>query len=300
MCPSYRVTREEEDATRGRARLLMEMVRGEVITDGWRSREVLDALDLCLACKGCRKECPVDVDMATYKAEFLAHHYHRRRRPMSHYSMGWLPVLARYAAVAPGLVNALGATPGVASLLKLAGGIDTRRDLPAFARQRFTSWFAGQPRQEGGEPLILWPDTFTSNFHPEVGKAAVAVLAAAGFEPQLPASPVCCGLTWISTGQLGRAKRELTRTIKALRPAMEAGQRIVVLEQAARRCSAATRRNCSAPTMRACSPGRPGRSPRYSPRPAGRRRVRPLAGPFSPRCIATSTPSWVSIPTSGC
>ncbi|HUC57982.1 MAG TPA: FAD-binding and (Fe-S)-binding domain-containing protein [Streptosporangiaceae bacterium] len=230
MCPSYRVTREEEDATRGRARLLMEMVRGDVIADGWKSAEVRDALDLCLACKACRKECPVDVDMATYKAEFLAHHYHRRLRPMSHYSMGWLPLLARGAAVAPGIVNAIGRAPGVAGLLKLAGGIDRRRDLPVFARERFTSWYAGQPRGKGGEPVILWPDTFTDNFHPEVGQAAVKVLSAAGFEVQVPREPACCGLTWISTGQLGRAKRELTRAIKVLRPALEAGQRVVVLE----------------------------------------------------------------------
>jgi FAD/FMN-containing dehydrogenase len=142
MCPSYRVTREEEHSTRGRSRLLMEMVRGEVITDGWHSAEVRDALDLCLACKGCRKDCPVDVDMATYKAEFLAHHYSGRVRPASHYSMGWLPLLAVLAAAAPGAVNAAGRAPGLSRLLKLAGGIDTQRELPRFASQRFTRWYA--------------------------------------------------------------------------------------------------------------------------------------------------------------
>src|SRR5215813_13054709 len=118
MCPSYRATREEEHSTRGRSRLLMEMVRGEVITDGWHSTEVLDALDLCLACKGCRKECPVDVDMATYKAEFLAHHYAGRIRPAAHYSMGWLPLLARLITAVPGLatvVNLAAPLPGISS-----------------------------------------------------------------------------------------------------------------------------------------------------------------------------------------
>jgi FAD/FMN-containing dehydrogenase/Fe-S oxidoreductase len=230
MCPSYRVTREEEHATRGRARLLMEMVRGEVITDGWRSAEVRDALDLCLACKGCRKDCPVDVDMATYKAEFLAHHYKGRPRPASHYSMGWLPVLALLASRAPRVVNAASRAPGLSRLLKLAGGIDAQRELPRFARQRFTRWHARRGPGPSGPPVIVWPDTFTNNFHPEVGKAAVAVLEDAGFRVEVPARPLCCGLTWISTGQLGTAARVLKRTIAALRPAMEAGQRVVVLE----------------------------------------------------------------------
>src|SRR5207248_4172687 len=118
MCPSYRVTREEEHSTRGRSRLLMEMVRGEVVRDGWHSAEARDALDLCLACKGCRKDCPVEVDMATYKAEFLAHHYKGRLRPAAHYSMGWLPVAALLAARAPGLVNAAGRAPLLGRLIK--------------------------------------------------------------------------------------------------------------------------------------------------------------------------------------
>jgi FAD/FMN-containing dehydrogenase/Fe-S oxidoreductase len=230
MCPSYRVTREEEHSTRGRARLLMEMVRGEVITSGWHSSEVRDALDLCLACKGCRKDCPVDVDMATYKAEFLAHHYSGRLRPAAHYSMGWLPVLALLAAGAPGLVNAAGRAPGLSRLLKLAGGIDAQRELPQFARQRFARWYARRGRRRSGQPVILWPDTFTNNFHPDVGRAAVAVLEDAGYSVTVPAKPLCCGLTWISTGQLGVASHVLRRTIAALRPALTAGQRVVVLE----------------------------------------------------------------------
>jgi FAD/FMN-containing dehydrogenase/Fe-S oxidoreductase len=230
MCPSYRVTREEEHATRGRARLLMEMVRGEVITDGWHSEEVRDALDLCLACKGCRKECPVDVDMATYKAEFLAHHYAGRVRPAAHYSMGWLPAAALLASAAPGVVNTAGHLPGLGRLIKRAGGIDERRELPRFARQRFTRWYSRRGRRPGGKPVLLWPDTFTNSFHPEVGQAAVAVLEDAGFQVELPAKNLCCGLTWVSTGQLGVARRVLSRTIAALRPALQAGWPVVVLE----------------------------------------------------------------------
>jgi Fe-S oxidoreductase len=234
MCPSYRVTREEEHSTRGRARLLAEMVRGEVVTEGWRSQEVRDALDLCLACKGCRKECPVGVDMATYKAEFLAHHYAGRVRPAAHYSMGWLPVIARLVTAVPGLpsmVNLAGRTPGISRLAKRAGGIDARRALPRFAGERFTSWFTRRPAaQASGRRVILWPDTFSNNFHPEVAKAAVTVLERAGFTVDVPAKPLCCGLTWISTGQLGVAERVLRRTVKALLPGLRAGVPVVVLE----------------------------------------------------------------------
>ena len=237
MCPSYRVTREEEHSTRGRARLLMEMVRGEVVTGGWHSAEVRDALDLCLACKGCRKECPVGVDMATYKAEFLAHHYAGRVRPAAHYSMGWLPVIARLVTAVPGLpgmVNLAGRTPGISAMTKRAGGIDARQTLPRFAARRFTSRparRAGALRPPGQRRrVILWPDTFSNNFHPEVAEAAVTVLERAGFQVQVPGKPLCCGLTWISTGQLGMAQRMLRRTIRALRPELRAGVPVVVLE----------------------------------------------------------------------
>ncbi|BBZ49043.1 FAD-binding protein [Mycobacterium heidelbergense] len=233
MCPSYRATQEEEHSTRGRARLLFEMVQGDVITDGWRSTEVHDALDLCLACKGCLSDCPVNVDMATYKAEFLFHHYRGRFRPMAHYSMGWIPFWARLAAAAPSLLNAVMHSPGLSTLLKKAGGIDARRELPRFADERFTAWFAHRP--VGGTPpsrgrVVLWPDSFVNNFEPDVGKAAVAVLESAGFEVEVPRRAVCCGLTWISTGQLRVAKRVLRRTLTALGPALRTGTPVVVLE----------------------------------------------------------------------
>ncbi|TYB42416.1 FAD-binding and (Fe-S)-binding domain-containing protein [Actinomadura chibensis] len=244
MCPSYRVTHEERHTTRGRSRLLLEMMRGmqeggedAVVKDGWRSKDVHEALDLCLACKGCKSDCPVNVDMATYKAEFLSHHYRHRVRPRSHYSMGWLPVWARLAALAPGAVNALAHAPVLDRAVKAAGGIDRRRTLPRFARQRLTTWFRerdgerGEREERADAPaVVLWPDTFTDNFHPSAGQAAVRVLEAAGFRVEMPPPGLCCGLTWISTGQLGVAARALRRTARALAPRLRAGTPVIVLE----------------------------------------------------------------------
>ncbi|MFF4771776.1 FAD-binding and (Fe-S)-binding domain-containing protein [Microtetraspora fusca] len=232
MCPSYRATREEKHSTRGRARLLFEMVNGGVIDDGWRSEAVMDALDLCLACKGCKSDCPVNVDMATYKAEFMAHHYAGRLRPRAHYSMGWLPVWARLAAIAPDLVNFVTGTPPLDALVKRIGGITRERALPPFAAARFSrSYRRRGPHGDGhrGE-VLLWPDTFTDNFHPEVGVAAVRVLERAGFTVRLPRAAACCGLTWISTGQLGVARKVIERTLGVLREEIRAGLPIVGLE----------------------------------------------------------------------
>ncbi|MFE9656461.1 FAD-binding and (Fe-S)-binding domain-containing protein [Micromonospora sp. NPDC006431] len=236
MCPSYMATREEEHSTRGRARLLFEMLdgtaRGGVIADGWRSNAVRDALDLCLACKGCKADCPVNVDMATYKAEFLSHHYQGRLRPRAHYSMGWLPAVAAVAARAPRTVNALAQAPGLSRLAKLLGGVDQRREIPVFATESFQRWFAR--RTPGGDgsrgEVLLWPDTFTNHFHPGIAQAAVEVMEAAGWRVRVPDQAVCCGLTWISTGQLGVAKRVLQRTVDVLRPHLRAGTPVVGLE----------------------------------------------------------------------
>jgi FAD/FMN-containing dehydrogenase/Fe-S oxidoreductase len=234
ICPSYRVTREEEHSTRGRARLLFEMVRNDSpVPSDWRSREVHDALDLCLACKGCKTDCPVNVDMATYKAEFLHHHYAGRLRPRAHYSMGWLPAVARLVALAPRTVNALSSLPWVARTAKAVGGIAPERNIPLFAEQRFTDWWRerGGPRGDGhrGE-VVVWPDTFTNHFHSAIGKAAVEVLEAAGFRVKVPRSAVCCALTWISTGQLDVAKRVLAHTVDVLREDLRRGTPVVGLE----------------------------------------------------------------------
>jgi FAD/FMN-containing dehydrogenase/Fe-S oxidoreductase len=259
MCPSYRATGEEEHSTRGRARLLFEMIGGHAdspVTDGWRSTEVRDALDLCLACKGCKSDCPVGVDMATYKAEFLSHHYEGRLRPAAHYALGWLPLWARLARPVPTLANALLRAPGLARLGKRLSGVAPDREAPLFAERAFTDWWrdrqdaaeepaaqaAAEPAAEsapeaatGPDPadprtVVLWPDTFTNSFHPAIARAAVRVLEDAGFHVVVPREAVCCGLTWISTGQLDTAKKVLRRTVQVLRPYIEAGTHVVGLE----------------------------------------------------------------------
>jgi Fe-S oxidoreductase len=231
MCPSYRATGDEKDSTRGRARVLQEMLRGELITDGWRSVELRDALDLCLACKGCRSDCPVGVDMATYKAEFLHHHYRHRRRPAAHLSMGWLPLWARPAGRLPALANLLGRS----RLLRRAAGLTDARPLPRFAAPPRLPATAGPA---GGPPVALWVDTFTAAFAPHLAAAALDVLAAAGLRVQVLDGRPCCALTWVHSGQLTVARRVLRRTLDALAPSAAAGVPIVGLEPS---CTAALR-----------------------------------------------------------
>jgi FAD/FMN-containing dehydrogenase/Fe-S oxidoreductase len=231
MCPSYLATRDEKDSTRGRARVLQELANGSLVKS-FRSAEVAESLDLCLSCKGCSSDCPAGVDMATYKAEVLYQRYRRRPRPPAHYSLGWLPRWAALAARAPGLANAALSRGPLAGLAKRLGGIDGRRPLPEFAAETFRDWFAARrpgPRTSG-TPVLLWVDTFTNHFTPEVGRAAVRVLEAAGYSVQVTGKPVCCGLTWISTGQLAGARRQLRRTLRALDPAVRSGVPIVGLE----------------------------------------------------------------------
>ncbi|MFF3943717.1 FAD-binding and (Fe-S)-binding domain-containing protein [Streptomyces sp. NPDC001902] len=239
MCPSYRATHEERHSTRGRARLLHEMLAGEIVTGGWRSPEVLDALDLCLSCKGCRSDCPVGVDMATYKAEFLHHHYRRRPRPAAHYLMGGLPTWLRAAAPLAGTVNALARVRPLAAVAKRAAGVAPERELPPLAEEPFVRWWRRQePAPEAGGTVVLWPDTFTDRFSPEVGRAAVRVLRAAGLRVVLPPGRVCCGLTWVSTGRLDRARQVMHRTVRRMAPVVAAGHPVVVLEPS---CAAALR-----------------------------------------------------------
>ncbi len=238
MCPSYQVTREEEHSTRGRARLLFEMLDGHgdsAIRDGWRSQAVKDALDLCLACKGCKHDCPADVDMATYKAEFLSHHYAGRpwRRPRSDLSMGWLPAVAQAvgrAGLGP-VVNALTHTPPLSRAAVAVAGVENR-EVPLFARQSLQRWFGRrEPRGDGRRgTVLLWPDTFTNFFHPHIGQSAVELLEHAGWRVEMPAEPLCCGLTWISTGQLSVAERVLSRTVRRLAGHLHDGGLVVGLE----------------------------------------------------------------------
>jgi FAD/FMN-containing dehydrogenase/Fe-S oxidoreductase len=228
MCPSYLATKDEKDSTRGRARVLQELANGALVS-GYRAPELMDSLDLCLSCKGCSADCPAGVDMATYKSEVLYQRYRRRLRPPAHYALGWLPRWARLASRMPRIANATLRNHAVAAMAKRAGGIDARRPLPRFARQTFRQWFEQYPPRSG-TPVLLWVDTFTDHFTPEVGQAAVRVLRAAGYDVQIPAKPVCCGLTWISTGQLDGARAQLRRSLGALDQAARFGTPIVGLE----------------------------------------------------------------------
>ncbi|HET8582672.1 MAG TPA: heterodisulfide reductase-related iron-sulfur binding cluster, partial [Jatrophihabitans sp.] len=232
MCPSFMVTREEKHSTRGRARLLQEMTRATGPLEAqWRSEEVKESLDLCLACKGCRGDCPVRVDMATYKAEFLHHYYHRRIRPRQAYALGLIDKWARLASHAPRLVNATTHLPGLAALVKAGGGVAQQRSVPRFAAEPFTTWFASHPvRNPDGPPVLLWPDTFNNYFSPEIGRDAVTVLESAGFRVQVPDGHVCCGRPLYDYGMLNLARRYLRRTLRTLRPALQAGVPVVGLE----------------------------------------------------------------------
>ena len=247
MCPSFRVTREEEHSTRGRAHLLWEMTNGEVIPDQWHDTRVKSALDLCLSCKGCKSDCPVNVDVATYKAEFLSHHYDGRSRSLNHYAFGQIDRWARIASVLPGAANFFAQAPVLRDLTKSLAGISPKRTIPAFAKQSFRRWFAKRkPRGTGGSPVltdlrtgsrhaspssvVLWPDTFNNYFHPETAIAAIEVLEAAGWQVRLPKGNVCCGRPLYDFGMLDRAKKLLLATLDVLEPEIASATPIVVLE----------------------------------------------------------------------
>lgn len=232
MCPSYMATNEEKYSTRGRARLLFEMLHGGPIDDLWRSTEVEDALDLCLGCKGCKSDCPVQVDMATYKAEFRAHHYKGRLRPRAAYSMGLIHDWSRLASSAPWFANAVLQWPGLSAAVKWAGGISPQRRIPRYARQSFVRWFHERGARKGGESVMLWPDTFNNYFRPETAIAATEVLEALGYTVTIPDRVLCCGRPLYDWGMLDRAKTLWERTLEALKPAMKDGMPIVGLEPA--------------------------------------------------------------------
>ncbi|CAN5439482.1 FAD-binding and (Fe-S)-binding domain-containing protein [soil metagenome] len=215
MCPSYRVTRDERHSTRGRARLLWEMLQGDVIADGWRSRDVKAALDTCLACKGCRSDCPTHTDMASYKAEFLSHYHEHHGRPRRALTMGRIGDWAPWAARLPWLANLMTQTPGIRSISKWIGGVAAERDLPRFAAKPFRSTHAAGA-VPGRRRVLLWVDTFCEHFHPEVAQAAVEVLALAGFDAVVPKQPLCCGRPLYDYGYLDRAKAVLQTALQAL------------------------------------------------------------------------------------
>jgi FAD/FMN-containing dehydrogenase/Fe-S oxidoreductase len=226
MCPSYQVTREEEHSTRGRARLLFEMFQGETIPRSWKNEAVKDSLDLCLACKGCKGDCPTQVDMATYKAEFMSHYYKGRLRPMPAYTMGLIYWWAGIAQHAPGLANLMTRVPGA----KAFAGVANERRMPRFARKTFREQFARRAISAAGRRVVLWSDTFNNHFLPATAMAAVEVLERAGFQVTIPRKRVCCGRPLYDWGFLDRAKKLLRETLDVLRPELDTGTPVVGLE----------------------------------------------------------------------
>ncbi len=233
MCPSYRVTRDERHSTRGRAKLLAEMFQGQVTPRTWRNRDVKEALDLCLSCKGCVVDCPTHVDMATYKSEFLAHHYAHRLRPRAMYALGLIPLAARVATRLPRVANAMLSAPGVSNVLKRVAGVTTARPAPTFAKM---SWRRGIRAQKSGggrrldASVVVWPDTFTDAFRPQLGRDTVAILEAFGETVAVPDAWACCGRPLYDTGMLKLARRWLTSLLDVLDPWIASGTPVVVVE----------------------------------------------------------------------
>jgi FAD/FMN-containing dehydrogenase/Fe-S oxidoreductase len=243
MCPSYMVTLEEQHSTRGRAHMLFELLQGEVVRDSWQDEHVKKALDLCLSCKACKSECPTNVDIATYRAEFLSHYYEGKSRPLHAHFFGRIDRWADLASIAPRTANFLSQAPGFDGMLRSFLGLPNERKLPKFAKRTFRKWArsrrasaqqalksAASAASAGERAVILWPDTFTNYFHPEIGQAALEVLEGAGFQVQVPQSHLCCGRPLYDFGMLDRAKEYLTRIMQSLGTEIDAGLPIVVLE----------------------------------------------------------------------
>jgi Fe-S oxidoreductase len=231
MCPSYMVTKEEKHSTRGRARLLFEMLDGGLIKKTWRQKQVREALDLCLACKGCKNDCPMNVDMATYKAEFFHHFYKRRLRPITAYSMGLIYWWARIANFFPRFVNWLSSSKLTSPLLKYIGGIASERSVPKFAVESFRDWFSSRPAvNTSGPEIILWVDTFNNYFHPEVARAATEFLEAAGYRIRIPGAKLCCGRPLYDFGMLDLAKYKLEQILDDLADEITRGTPVIGLE----------------------------------------------------------------------
>ncbi len=244
MCPSYMVTLEEEHSTRGRAHMLFELLQGEVVREGWQSESVKRALDLCLACKACKSECPANVDIATYKAEFLSHYYEGKSRPLHAYAFGMIDRWARLASMAPRMANFFSRSPGFNRLLRSALRLAPERELPRFAPSSFRQWarkhgvpncgeetgHAANSSRHIGREVVLWLDTFNNYFHPETSRAALEVLRRAGFTVRIPRSHLCCGRPLYDFGMIDRAKSYLRQIMQVLGEQIDAGLPIVVLE----------------------------------------------------------------------
>ncbi len=240
MCPSYMATLEEEHSTRGRARMLWEMLQGEVLQESWTDERIKHAMDLCLSCKACKSECPTNVDIATYRSEFLSHYYETRRRPLHAYAFGRIDRWAKLASIAPHVVNLLNRAPGFSDVLRSLLHMAPDRKMPQFASVPFRSLAkksgvptvgAGHRATAGGErPVILWTDTFNNYFHTEASQAALEVLQSAGFAVSIPGNHLCCGRPLYDFGFLDEAKKYLQRILDDLGPHLDAGVPIVILE----------------------------------------------------------------------
>ena len=243
MCPSYRATMEEQHSPRGRAHMLFEMLQGEVLTNQWQDEHVKESLELCLSCKACKNECPLNIDIATYKAEFLSHYYQHHRRPLRAYAFGRIDRWARLGSMAPFISNFFAHAPVSQQLMKSLLGIAGARGIPKFAAQTFQSWAkrnmvpglgqGARPQTESQAPrgrAILWADTFTNHFHPETGRAAFKVLEHAGFELRIPQGPICCGRPLYDFGMLDDARKYLRRVLEVLKQEIESGTPVIVLE----------------------------------------------------------------------
>ena len=231
MCPSFMATREEKHSTRGRAHLLWEMMQGSVLKDGWRNEEVKEALDLCLSCKACKTECPVNVDMATWKSEFLAHYFDGRLHPIQHYAFGFMDRWAEMASFSPALANLPLRLPGVPSIAKSILGVAQQRELPKFAARNFRRSFHKQRKSEAtGTKVLLWPDTWNNYFHPQALASAAKVLRAAGNDVEVPKHHVCCGRPLYDFGFLDQARKYLIGVLDEFEPQIRAGTPVVMLE----------------------------------------------------------------------
>ena len=242
MCPSYMATLEETHSTRGRAHMLFEMLQGEVLRGGWEDERVKDALELCLSCKACKSECPANVDIATYKAEFLSHYYEKKRRPLNAYVFGLVELWARIGSLIPGIANFFSQTPGSRHLLQRVLGLAPQRQLPRLAPMSFRQWvrrnrpsifgegMSLQSAPHNGRQVVLWVDTFNNYFRPETCRAALEVLEATGFEVTCSRRPLCCGRPLYDFGMLEKAKNNLRQIMSALGPSIDVGLPIVILE----------------------------------------------------------------------